>query len=239
MKKNLFVALCLLGAMPAFAGLPEAPVAAVVPTPAEVPCTLTLQYGIMHTDFDETVGPNPAYNARYRTVPSVLYGFSIGAQWKIAENEKYSQHVGASIGYYTGSQEQRWQNWRGDYTIIDTTVDAYPILLTYNLEYKVNDKLSIYGGVRGGAIVRDTSIKGLSVGDEISDTVVTPMLSVGVGARTFITEKLSFDLGYDFGFSFGEDCGLSSSDGLPPWAASAGSDCRYYGTIKAGFSYSF
>lgn len=232
MKKNLFVALCLLGAMPAFAGLPEAPVA-VVPAPADAPCTLTLQYGIMHTDYTEL-----PYD-QLRAVPNVLYGLSIGTQWQVAQTGDFTHHVGASVGYYTGTQQNRYYPYAG-FTTIDTDVDVFPLLLTYNVEYKLNDKLTIYGGVRGGAIVRDTTLAASgALKFENSDTSITPMLGLGVGARTFITEKLSFDIGYDFSLSFGEDCDFSN-DYPHDYRAGCGSEgMRYYGTIKAGFSYSF
>ena len=233
MKKTLFVALSALCAMPALAGVTDAPVAAVVPAPEMPDCTITLQYGIMHTGFTE----NP--KDEVRSIPSVLYGFSVGAQWEVAASDKYSHHVGASIGYYLGSQQDRYFNEPTDQqTTFDTEVEVYPILLTYNLEYKVNDKLTLYGGVRGGVIIRDTSWHATDFAEE-TDSAITPMLSVGVGARTFITEKLSFDLGYDFGFSFGQDCDFSENYSYTDHRAGCGSDCRYYGTIKAGFSYSF
>lgn len=229
MKKNLFVALCLLGSTPAFAGLPEAPVA-VAPAPADAPCVMTLQYGIMHTGFTEL-----SHDA-IRTVPSVLYGLSIGAQWQVAQTGDFSHHVGASVGYYTGTQQNRIF---GD--TFDTDVDVFPLLLTYNVEYKLNDKLTVYAGVRGGAIVRDTTLAVNSPDGnyQVSDDAITPMLSVGVGARTFITEKLSFDIGYDFGFSFGQDCDFGVPYEQGSYIDGCTSDCRYYGTIKAGFSYSF
>ncbi|MDO4752425.1 MAG: outer membrane beta-barrel protein [Akkermansia sp.] len=231
MKKNLFVALCLLGSTPAFAGLPEAPVA-VVPAPADAPCTLTLQYGIMHTDYTEL-----PYD-QLRAVPNVLYGLSIGAQWQVAQTGNFTHHVGASVGYYTGTQQNRFYN-DGPLITVDTDVEVFPLLLTYNVEYKLNDKLTIYGGVRGGAIVRDTKLTANELHIENSDTSITPMLGLGVGARTFITEKLSFDIGYDFSLSFGEDCDFSN-DYPHDYRAGCGSEgMRYYGTIKAGFSYSF
>ncbi len=236
MKKTLFVALSALCAMPSLAGVTDAPVAAVVPAPEMPDCTITLQYGIMHTGFTE----NP--HDQVRSIPSVLYGFSVGAQWEVAASDKYSHHVGASIGYYLGTQQDRFLNgWNDVETTVDTEVEVYPILLTYNLEYKVNDKLTLYGGVRGGVIIRDTtwSATPADLYKSEKDSAITPMLSVGVGARTFITEKLSFDLGYDFGFSFGQDCDFSENYSSTDVRSGCGSDCRYYGTIKAGFSYSF
>lgn len=191
---------------------------------------ITLQYGIMHSECQESIDA-------IQYVPSVLYGFSLGCQWKLAETESLNHYVGLNIGYYTGSQTDIY--YGSEKT---TDVDVIPLLLTYNMEYQLNDKLCVYGGIRGGAIIRDTSMNYKRYGESFNDTSVNPMLGVGIGARAWISDNWAFDVGYDFSFAFGEDCELGAPNEYlldTSDKCSSPHNARYYGTIKVGFSYSF
>lgn len=229
MKKSLIVALFGL----AFSASAQDVTSAAVIQPSNddvAKPVLTLQYGIMHSDCKERI-------QAIQYVPSVLQGVSVASQWQVAEHSQYSHHVGFSVGYYTGSQTDIYYGVEKK-----SDVDVIPLLLTYNLNYHLNDKLVVYCGVRGGAVIRDTTFNYKSYKYETDDQSVNPMLGIGVGARALISKNWSFDIGYDFAYSFGNDCKVGAPDEhLTDYAEAceAPHGNRYYGTIKVGFSYSF
>lgn len=138
----------------------------------------------------------------------------------------------------------------------DVSVDMIPIILTYNLQYEATESLYFYAGVRGGVVIRNTDVSGctawsrsltsngqtttIDINERFDDssTKVLPTLGFGIGMRAYMTEKLAVDLSYDFGWTFGDDCDdiIGSEGSVLPGTSESG---RYYGTLKAGVSYSF
>lgn len=138
----------------------------------------------------------------------------------------------------------------------DVSVDMIPIILTYNLQYEATESLYFYAGVRGGVVIRNTDVSGctawsrnltsngqtttIDINERFDDssTKVLPTLGLGIGMRAYMTEKLAVDLSYDFGWTFGDDCDdiVGSEGSVLPGTSESG---RYYGTLKAGVSYSF
>lgn len=253
MKNTLFLMLC--GATMAVAGeLPaDVPVLPLAPEESK-PLDLTLQFGIMHTENQDYYEPVD----KLSLIPAVLYGASLSGQWEVYAQDKSSHHVGLSIGYYTGDENLSLGSF-GITTLRTTaTIDVMPILLTYNYEYRINDRISVFAGVRGGAVIRKTSFEN-SVFDysaygmgkytmNDSSTKVLPTASIGVGAKVAFTENAALEIGYDFGWTFGKDCGdIHARCDLPGQATQDAifnkqyyaKDNRYYGTVKVGFSFSF
>lgn len=255
MKKTLFVTLSLLGAFAANAGDAKAPVTVVDVGPTvdepdfrplhqKNPYSLTLSYGIMHTDVGYI---DDADTYRDQLVPSVLYGVSLAGKYNVASSENWVHAVGFNAGWYTGSNRLYAIDVDPDFVIdnasIETSVTAIPLLLTYNLEYRVTERLYVFGGARAGALIRKTEVEsGYVANGEVSisgsSTKVLPMIGVGAGLRSYLTPNLAFELSYDFGWTLGNDCdGLEYSTGHA--LESTSQDSRYYGTVKAGFTYSF
>lgn len=265
MKKNLFVMLALLSSIPAMGG-DMMPVPNVVPEKSAIeelpgdagmvsrsqkyPYMITLQGGLMHTK----VG---SYSLGASNLPSDLYGARLGAKWHFAGSGAFSQTAGISVGFYTGNQETS-SSWEpgvdafADSPLasdhLDVDVDVIPITLSYDVEYELSEKLYIYAGARTGVMIRKTTVTDSYIFDEGkhrtydgSSTKVVPMLGVGFGARAYLSERLSFDLSYDFVFSFTKDCaGFPSKEYPDKYGLSGVSEsCRYYGTVSAGFTYSF
>lgn len=183
--------------------------------------------------------------------------------------KRYFHSVGLSVGYYTGSESNCFNSpscvISGEIKdssrltcTADVEVDMIPILLTYNLQYEATESLYFYAGVRGGVVIRNTDVSARNtlyldyVNDPImgtingkaeerfddSSTKVLPTLGFGIGMRAYMTEKLAVDLSYDFGWTFGDDCDdiIGSEGSVLPGTSESG---RYYGTLKAGVSYSF
>lgn len=205
---------------------------------------LTLQFGVMHTESVDYYEPVD----KASLLPTNLYGATIAAQWQVAALNDSSHHVGFSVGYYSGEEQF-------DISVLplitinsDASLDVIPLLLTYNYEYHLNDRVSVYAGVRGGAVIRKTSFSNSTwdFGDvgkyDVTDssTKVMPTLGVGVGAKVAISKSASFDIGYDFAWAFGESCGAmqtKSGESLNPIYYAK--DHPYYGTVKVGFTFSF
>lgn len=246
MKKNLFIALSLLSASLAFAGTPTL-TQAPQPEPIEEianPLSVYVTGGLMHTDVD-TVNIK---GGDTQVTPSVLYGVTVGAAYKLMETENFTHEFSASIGWYTGNSRLTYTDSYSE--LINPTrrqhnidVTAIPVMLSYNAVYALTDSLSVYAGVRTGAMIRKTDDDKFysQVGyDDMNEhykcesTEATPILGVGVGARAYITEKLSFQISYDFVYSIGDDCDFGHGD-HPATNMSA----RYYGTISGGFVYTF
>lgn len=267
MKKTLITMLALLWAAPAFAGT-SAPLASAAPAAdAEIeamfdtesikrryerePYIVTIQGGMMHTDADY-------YNneSKLSNTPSILYGVSIGIKKHVAGNGPFSHTVGFSTGYYSGSEnysyswitDGSWWSW-DEKSHFETQVSVIPIMLSYNLEYEVSEKLYIFGGLRGGAFIRTTDVSNTYIMDgsdecrfDDSSTKIVPMMAVGVGVRTYISERLSFEISYDFGWSFTNDCDkirCKEYGECGQYLSGTGQTSRYFGTVSGGFSYSF
>lgn len=284
MKKSTII-LTLLASCSAFAGEtttePD-----IIPPAEKKTLTLSVQGGLMHTDaanatitstFDvfQAVAPGQRIDTNTQMVPTVLYGFTIGAEKNLTSpgQSKYFHSVGMSVGYYTGDKSSYFNCPADAYSDhfdpsltteqssvlsaqSDVSVDMIPIILTYNLQYEATESLYFYAGVRGGVVIRNTDVSGrtawfgtltqngqTAVVDKSerfddSSTKVLPTLGLGIGMRAYMTEKLAVDLSYDFGWTFGDDCDdiVGSEGSVLPGTSESG---RYYGTLKAGVSYSF
>ena len=208
---------------------------------------LTLQFGIMHTESADYYEPVD----KASLIPTNLYGATLAAQWEVASHEDSSHHVGFSIGYYTGEEQYNISVSGVGFTLnidSDSSLDVIPLLLTYDYEYHLNDKVSVYAGIRGGAVIRKTSFSdstfdfGEAGKFDVTDssTKVLPTVGVGVGANVASTPDLSFNIGYDFSYTFGDSCGkIYAADGAQLNESYYSGKDLYYGTIKVGFSYSF
>ena len=242
MKKTLLM--LLLGATAAVAADASLEPLMATTTPETKPYDVTLQFGIMHTENQDYYEPAD----KSSIIPSVLYGASLAGQWEFCSNENSSHHVGFSVGYYTGDEDYSL-DFLGLYSsTIHTSVDVIPLLLTYNYEYALNDRISVYAGARGGAVIRKTSFEnsvwdygkaGKAVVDD-SSTKVLPSVGVGVGAKVSFSENAALELGYDFAWAFGNDCGDMHVTGGSGFNKDYyAKDNRYYGTVKVGFTFSF
>lgn len=210
--------------------------------------------------------PEEIRDTNSQMVPSALYGFTITAEKNLTEpgQKRYFHSVGLSVGYYSGSESGTFTSCEDpddptglfDTSIMssstDVTVDMIPIILAYNLQYEATESLYFYAGIRGGVIIRNTDATGHASYEDTSSilpqedheyfndssTKVLPTLGLGIGMRAYMTEKLAFDLSYDFGWTFGDDCDdiIGSEGSVLPGTSESG---RYYGTLKAGVSYSF
>ena len=277
MKKSISI-LSMLAACSAFAGevnLAPAETALQLPAEEKNAYTLTIQAGIMHTGVDNAtlsssfaaLAPDSARDTNLQIVPSILYGVSVSVEKNLTEPgpSRFFHTVGASVGFYTGSEDNRFSstaNVDGIFTGVlsstlacdsDVSVNMIPVMLTYNVQYEATECLYFYAGVRGGLVIRNTDADckvGMYVNENgappaqieetynDSSTKVLPTLGLGFGMRAYMTEKLAFELSYDLNWSFGNDCGdIVGSQGtvLPGTTESS----RYFGTIKAGVSYSF
>lgn len=278
MKKSISI-LSMLAACSAFAGevnLASAAPALQLPAEEKHAYTLTIQAGIMHTGVDNAtlassfaaLAPENAHDTNLQIVPSILYGVSVGVEKNLTEpgTSRFFHTVGASAGFYTGSEKNRFSSTADiEYAMLgvvsstlacdsDVSVNMIPVMLTYNVQYEATESLYFYAGVRGGVVIRQTDVDA-SVSNEKSgnplpapvndreeyddsSTKVLPTVGLGVGMRAYMTDHLAFDLSYDLNWSFGDDCDdIKGSKGtvLPGTTKSS----RYFGTVKAGFSYSF
>ena len=171
------------------------------------------------------------------------------------ENSNY--HLNAALeNWYTDNKGEHLHSKSGteSTTDVDSTVYVIPIMATYNVMYEATESLYFYAGVRGGVVIRNTDVSLKTHEDQYensstptSSTVVTyddsstkvlPTLGIGIGMRAYMTERWAFDLSYDFTWTFGDDCDdIIGSDGSVLEGTSESN--RYYGTIRAGVSYSF
>lgn len=242
MKKTLLM--LLLGATAAVAADASLEPLMATTTAETKPYDVTLQFGIMHTENQDYYVPED----KSSIIPSVLYGASLAGQWEICSKDNSSHHVGFSVGYYTGDEDYDMGSTLIITERVHTSVDVIPLLLTYNYEYALNDRISVYAGARGGAVIRKTSFEN-SVWDygtagkfmvDDSSTKVLPTVGVGIGAKVAFTENAALELGYDFAWAFGKDCGdIHATNGAVFNKDYYAKDNRYYGTVKVGFTYSF
>lgn len=275
MKKSISI-LSMLAACSAFAGevnLAPAETALLLPAEEKNAYTLTIQAGIMHTGVDNAtlsssfaaLAPDSPPDTNLQIVPSILYGVSVGVEKNLTEPgpSRFFHTVGASVGFYTGSEDNRFSSTADmnggvlSSTLAcdsDVSVNMIPVMLTYNVQYEATESLYFYAGVRGGVVIRktdvDASVSMETSGNQLpapvnaceeyddSSTKVLPTVGLGVGMRAYMTDNLAFELSYDLSWSFGDDCDdIEGSMGtvLPGTTESS----RYFGTVKAGFSYSF
>lgn len=209
------------------------------------------------------LAPDVAHDTNLQIVPSILYGVSVGVEKNLTEpgTSRFFHTVGASVGFYTGSEDNQLYSIADAMVQLstlacdsDVSVNMIPVMLTYNVQYEATESLYFYAGVRGGVVIRKTDVDAsvswkissnqlpapVNICEEYDDssTKVLPTVGLGVGMRAYMTDNLAFDLSYDLNWSFGDDCDdIEGSMGtvLPGTTESS----RYFGTVKAGFSYSF
>lgn len=228
---------------------------------------ITLQAGIMHSNgtADELVAKRlygltlsaerqiaVSANNKYIQTVGCSVGFYTGdenSDYHSAELDMYFNIIDNELVPTFDLGENRRVN-------VDSTVHVIPIMATYNVMYEATESLYFYAGVRAGVVIRNTSVNVNGRGEmyiivddvpyietaelkiDDSSTKVLPSLGIGIGMRAYMTERWAFDLSYDFNWTFGDDCDdFHYSDGsvLPGTTESS----RYYGTVRAGVSYSF
>ncbi len=260
MKKNIFLILLGLTLAPAVtAG--EAPVMAAPTAPVIVsprfetqPFSISLKGGLMHTE----VGTYGDYDRA--NVPSLLYGGTLGTNWDYMQKWGFVHSLGFSVGVFQGNHTSSFSQGRSEIGNIiaddygDCDVYAIPLTVSYDFKKDISDALSIYGGIRTGAMIRKTNYSGFYGGDQapeaditwsgVSSTKVLPMLGLGLGVQMYFSDKWSLNLSYDLVWTFGKDCDRlnanSGTGGYYKWAPKATSmDHRYYGTISFGVTRSF
>lgn len=240
-----------------FAG--EQPVT-VTETPVEVasrfdtqPFSITFKAGLMHTNVGTFGNVAGGHLSKLQNVPSILYGGSIGVNWNLMQAWGWDHTLGFSVGSYTGNETSAQE---GIYTYVqsmDIDVWAMPLTVSYDLKKDITDSLSVYWGVRSGAMIRRTIANGYSKDDEnkserywndADSTKILPMVGLGAGVQMYISDQWSISLSYDFVWTFGRDCdrlgATSGSEGYQRWRLKeVSSTNRYYGTVSFGTSYSF
>lgn len=260
MKKNTFLILLGLTLAPAVtAG--EAPVMAAATAPVIVPprfetqpYSISFKAGLMHTTAS-TYG-----NYDRTNVPSLLYGGTFGTNWDYMQKWGFVHSLGFSVGVFQGNHTSSFSQGRSEFGGIicddygDCDVYAIPLTASYDFKKDISDALSIYGGIRTGAMIRKTSYSGFYGGEQAGvgeahwfsekSTKVLPMLGLGLGVQMYFSDKWSLNLSYDLVWTFGKDCDrLNASSGTGDyynWAPKVTSeDHRYYGTISFGVTRSF
>lgn len=261
MKKTTFLILLGLTLTPiALAGeapimtAPSAPV--IVPPRFETqPFNVTFKGGVMHT--------NVGYygvSGKSQNVPSLLYGGTLASNWDFMQKWGLVHSLGFSVGVFYGENSSSFNQGYSEFgnniytDSMNTEVWAIPLTVSYDFKKDISDSLSIYAGVRTGAMIRKTTANGFYGGEQasmgaveysdVSSTKVLPMLGLGAGIQMYTSEKWSINLSYDFVWTFGNDCdrlnASSGSEGYDAWAPKATSkDHRYYGTISFGVTRSF
>jgi len=263
MKKIMTLGALALGVCSAQAGtVPQivAPSLTEVPVERHVkqPFSITLGGGLMHeqvTSYSKTDD---------KTLPSILYGGTLGFTWDLAKTRSLVHSLGCSVGVYRGSQSsssfQRYNYGNTHPTsgfVSKTWVDAIPITASYNVKYDLTGSVSVFGGVRAGAMIRQTKLDrrdevtgdwdgtepDLQIWDGVSSTKVLPMCGIGLGVQAYVTSRVSVFLSYDFAWTFGDDCSTlynNSGDNVGQWYLKATSrKHRFYGTLNVGATYSF
>lgn len=255
MKKTIILSLLGLAFIPAsMAGeTPEIATAPVLITPRyeAQPFSVSVKAGMMHTD----VGTYGSEKDLLQNVPSLLYGGTIGASKDLMEKWGLVHTIGISAGVFTGYETSSWSydaaNTSSYQERFEVDVWAIPLTVSYNIRKDISDSLSIYCGIRTGAMIRNTSANGYTkdTSDEVleynwkdsSSTRIMPMLGAGVGIQMYTSDKWCIDLSYDFVWTFGNDCSrlsaTSGSEGYANWAPKETSmSHRYYGTIGFGIT---
>ncbi len=221
------------------------------------PFSVTLGGGLMH---QQTTSYSKGED---KVLPTVLYGGTLGFTWDLAKTRSLVHSLGCSVGVYHGSQEHNWIQTGKlpngkipvDINITKTWVDAIPLTASYNVKYDLTDSVSVFGGLRAGAMIRHTRARShdevtagwvnkkptLHDRNGVSSTKVLPMCGFGLGAQAYVTSRVSLFLSYDFEWTFGDDCSrLYSNSGEEGWYLKATSrKHRFYGTLNVGVTYSF
>lgn len=229
---------------------------------------ITLQAGIMHSSgaYEEMVAERlygltlsaerqiaVSANNKYIQTVGCSLGFYTGD-----ENGGY-QRDNVWGNYYKDDNSLMFLDGTKYSIEADSTIYVIPIMATYNIMYEATESLYFYAGVRGGVVIRNTDVNANAhstlyeaLGDEEykyklseedityddSSTKVLPTLGIGIGMRAYMTERWAFDLSYDFTWTFGDDCDdIIGSDGSVLEGTTESN--RYYGTVRAGVSYSF
>ncbi len=210
MKKSIITALLSCVACAAFAG--TQPI--VAPTPvveAASPLYFTVKGGIMYqtvSDYDDAGSTN---------LPSLLYGFSVSVEKELIRNGDWSQLLGISIGYYSGSEKTSYnlrnsETKKDSFHDVDVDVNAIPLMLTYDFRYEMNSSLSFFAGGRAGVMFRMSEATGsvkvegvTSIFDDDSFKAV-PMVGVGFGAQAYLSDSWTLTFSVDVLATFGNDC---------------------------------
>lgn len=264
MKKNILMILLGLAIAPAsFAGEESSIVEPTVTAPPVVvpsrfesqPLSITFKVGVMHTD----VGTYEGFLSqpeKLQNVPSLLYGGSLSFSWNIMQKWGWDHSLGFSVGVYTGNETSSYYEKETSKNRFDIDVWAIPLMVSYDFKKDISDSLSIYWGLRSGAMIRRSVMNGYDIfhgrtygPDEAywkdsDSTKIMPMLGVGAGIQMYISDKWSINLSYDFVWTFGSDCdwlnATSGTEGYRPWGPrEVSKDNRYYGTVSFGATYSF
>jgi len=260
MKTNTFLILLGLALTPAVtAG--EAPVMAAASAPVIVPprfetqpYSISFKGGLMHTK----VGMYSYNGGDAQNVPSLLYGGTLGTNWDYMQKWGFIHSLGFSVGVFYGNQASNVSYGvlkdgrivKDD--LLDIDVWAIPLTVSYDFKKDISDSLSVYAGVRTGAMIRKTRANGFygsHLGEKkeayysgVESTKVLPMLGLGAGVQMYFSDKWSLNLSYDLVWTFGKDCErLNANAGTisnyAPYKTSE--DHRYYGTISFGVTRSF
>lgn len=222
------------------------------------PLSITLGGGLMH---EQVQAYGPTEN---KTLPTVLYGGTLGVTWDLAKTRSLVHSLGFSVGVYHGSQESSFfESYKRPLDSPVTTdmtktwVDAIPLTASYNVKYDLTGSVSAFGGLRAGAMIRHTRLRshdkttdgwnnaepGSHGWDGVSSTKVLPMCGIGLGVQAYVTSRVSVFLSYDFVWTFGDDCSRlynNSGDNVGQVYLKATSrKHRFYGTLNVGATYSF
>ncbi|MDO5464843.1 MAG: hypothetical protein Q4F40_07900 [Akkermansia sp.] len=263
MKKSI-VLLSLLTAISSFAGETGAVTIAeptILPPVERQKNCITLQAGIMHSSgaYEETVaerlyGLTLSAERQIAVSANNKYIQTVGCSLGFYTGDEHGDFLHNDFFMITDLDENvlTWNGEKSNFTI-DSTVYVIPIMATYNIMYEATESLYFYAGVRGGVVIRNTDVSGkghieyqednyapinADVTCDDSCTKVVPTLGIGIGMRAYMTERWAFDLSYDFTWTFGDDCDdFHYSNGSVLEGTTESS--RYYGTLKAGVSYSF
>lgn len=220
-----------------------------------LPFSVSLTGGVMY----EKVQPFVDGKSGGTNLPSLLYGGTLGGTWDFAKTGAITHSATFSVGYYQGSEQKRHSElFNSGGTLLsgisdsDIDVDAIPLTLSYNVKYDATGSITLFGGIRTGAMIRHTTANGKvqykgwsnvvnqdTTWKDASSTKVLPMCGFGVGVQAYITSRWSAILSYDVVWTFGNDCDpLTSTD--KQWQYKATSlKHRYYGTFNVGVIYSF
>lgn len=261
MNKILFFGIVACGACTSWAGSQTISqvVAPSLPLERHVvqPFSITGSAGFMY----EQVGSfTDKSGASYETLPSLLYGGSLGIAWDYLKTGKAVHSLGFSAGYYAGSQSNgMYEYMRAGHPWLDfsakTHLNVIPLTLSYNMKWDLTNSVVGFLGARGGMMIRTTKIDGSDSESEnwnpgrphdnkwrdVSSTKILPMCGIGAGVQTYISSRWTFSVSADFLWTFGRDCGqLLQNVGNNPAAARAVTrDSRFYAVFNVGLTYSF
>ena len=267
MKKSI-VLLSLMTAVSSFAGETGAETIAepaILPPVERQKNCITLQAGVMHNSVSgvskdlmtqRLYGMSLAAERQIAVSASNKYIQTVGCSVGFYTGDESGDYSVTRLDNYLipATMEIVEQTGAEAFSVVDSTVYVIPIMATYNVMYEATESLYFYAGVRGGVVIRNTDmtsktnvniyenskepVASADVTYDDSSTKILPSLGIGIGMRAYMTERWAFDLSYDFTWTFGDDCDdIVGSDGSVLEGTTESS--RYYGTIRAGVSYSF